>query len=70
MKQSDTDPLHAKILELTQDLNEHVITLRDYATSPGNAWLAKGQIQTIATLLSDIENVVDQIRRTDAGPSH
>jgi hypothetical protein len=61
-----TDPLRARILELTQDLNEKVITLRDYATTPGNAWLAKGEIQSISAMLSDIETIVEQIQKTES----
>ncbi|MEO7617527.1 MAG: hypothetical protein ABIS59_01665 [Candidatus Saccharibacteria bacterium] len=61
-----TDPLRARILELTQDLNEKVTTLRDYATTPGNAWLAKGEIQSISAMLSDIETIVEQIQKTES----
>lgn len=61
-----TDPLRARILELTQDLGEKVTTLRDYATTPGNAWLAKGEIQSIMSMLSDIETIVDEIKQTES----
>ena len=60
------DPLRARILELTQDLNEKVTTLRDYATTPGNAWLAKGEIQSISAMLSDIETIVDEIKSSES----
>lgn len=66
MKKPEIDPLQARILELTQDLSEKVITLRDYATTPGNAWLAKGEIQSISSLLSDIEMLVDEIKLSDS----
>jgi len=62
MKKPETDPLRARILELTQDLGEKVTTLRDYATTPGNAWLAKGEVQSIMSMLSDIETIVDEIK--------
>ena len=60
------DPLRARILELTQDLNEKVTTLRDYATTPGNAWLAKGEIQSISAMLSDIETIVNEIKSSES----
>jgi hypothetical protein len=66
MKSPQIDPLQARVLELTQDLNEKVITLRDYATTPGNAWLAKGEIQSITSLLSDIETLVDEIKQNES----
>ena len=66
MKSSQIDPLQAQILELTQDLNEKVTTLRDYATTPGNAWLAKGEIQSITSLLSEIEMIVDEIKQGES----
>ena len=65
MKKPEIDPLRARILELTQDLGEKVTTLRDYATTPGNAWLAKGEVQSIMSMLSDIETIVDEIHKTD-----
>ncbi len=69
MKQPAIDPLHARILELTQDLNEKVTTLRDYATTPGNSWLAKGEIQSISSLLTDIEMIVDEIKFNESAES-
>ncbi len=66
MKKPEIDPLRARILELTQDLGEKVTTLRDYATTPGNAWLAKGEIQSITTTLSDIETIVDEIKTSES----
>ena len=65
MKKPEVDPLRARILELTQDLSEKVTTLRDYATTPGNAWLAKGEIQSITVMLNDIESIVDEIRQNE-----
>ncbi len=69
MKSSQIDPLQARVLELTQDLNEKVTTLRDYATTPGNAWLAKGEIQSITSILSDIEMLVDEIKLNESAAS-
>jgi hypothetical protein len=66
MKNPELDPLHAQVLELTQDLAEKVTTLRDYATTPGNAWLAKGEIQSITTMLSEIEMLVDEIKQNES----
>jgi hypothetical protein len=66
MKQTPVDPNRAKVLELCSDLQDKVITLRDYATTPGNAWLAKGELQSINTLLSEIEMTVEDIKQSDS----
>ena len=63
---TEVDPLRVRIIELTQDLSEKVTTLRDYATTPGNAWLAKGEIQSIMSMLSDIETIVDEIKQNES----
>jgi hypothetical protein len=46
-------------------VEERAQTLRDYATTPGNAWLAKGELQAIAQLVSDLETLLEQIKQAD-----
>ena len=66
MPKSPTDPLRARLLELTEDIQEHTAGLRDFATTPGNAWLAKGELQQLMTLLSDMESLLEDIKQSDA----
>lgn len=66
MSKTPVDPLRARLLELTQELTEHTVLLRDYASVPGNAWLAKGELQTINQLASDLESLLDDIKAADA----
>lgn len=65
MTKSLTDPLRVHLLELTEDIAEHVSMLRDFATTPGNAWLAKGELQQLTTLLSDMESLLEDIKQAD-----
>jgi hypothetical protein len=66
MPKSPADPLRVHLLELTEDIQEHTAGLRDFATTPGNAWLAKGELQQLMTLLSDMESLLEDIKQADA----
>jgi len=66
MPKHPTDPLRAHLLELTEDIQEHTAGLRDFATTPGNAWLAKGELQQLMSLLSDMETLLEDIKQSDA----
>jgi hypothetical protein len=59
------DPLRARFLELLEELTQHQNQLRDFATIPGNAWLAKGELQTMSTLMSDLEALLEDIKQQD-----
>lgn len=61
--QSPADPLRGQIIELCHKLEERAATLRDYATTPGNTWLAKGELQAITQLISEIDHLLDQIKQ-------
>jgi hypothetical protein len=65
MPNHQTDPLRVKLLELTEKINEHTGNLRDFATTPGNAWLAKGELQALMSLLSDMESLLEDIKQSD-----
>lgn len=62
---SVTDPLRVRCLELCQLLAEHTTTLRDYAMTPDNAWLAKGELQQITQVISDLETLLEDIKQAD-----
>lgn len=65
MPKQPTDPLRARLLELVQEIEEHAGSLRDFAIMPGNNWLAKGELQTLTTLLSDMEALLEDIKQAD-----
>ena len=65
MPKTPPDPLRVRLLELAQEIEEHVATLRDFAMIPGNAWLAKGELQTLSTLLSDMDTLLEDIKQAD-----
>ncbi|GAC1371536.1 MAG: hypothetical protein NVSMB39_5370 [Candidatus Saccharimonadales bacterium] len=64
-KRIPTDPLRGHLLELVDEIAEHTNGLRDFATTPGNAWLAKGELQQLMSLLSDMENLLEDIKQAD-----
>jgi hypothetical protein len=65
MTKQPVDPLRVRLLELTETINERTGQLRDFATIPGNAWLAKSELQTLQGLLSDMESLLEDIKQAD-----
>ncbi len=65
MAKQPVDPLRAQLLELTDKLQEHAAQLRDFGTTPGNVWLARSELQSLSTLLSDLEALLEEIRLAD-----
>ena len=59
-----SDKLRAECLELSATLIDHVKLLRDYATTPGNAWLAKGELSKVSTLTSELSELLEQLAET------
>jgi hypothetical protein len=45
-------------------LTNHVKLLRDYATTPDNVWLARSELSQIQQLVSEIEQLLTDINRT------
>ena len=66
MPKSPPDPLRARLLELAAEVEQHTAALRDFASSPGNAWLAKSEHQVLMNLLSDLETLLEDIKQADA----
>lgn len=65
MPKQPTDPLRTRLLELVQEIEQRAATLRDFAMIPGNAWLAKGELQTLNGLLSDMDALLEDIKQAD-----
>ena len=63
---SPTDPLRARCLELCEELATHNQALRDYALTPGDVWLAKNELQQAGQILSELEQLLNELKRSDA----
>ena len=66
MAKLPVDPLRSRLLELIEQLGDHAGQLRDYGSVPGNVWLARGELQNIGQLVSDLEGLLEDIKRSDA----
>ncbi|QQR52957.1 hypothetical protein IPG36_02495 [bacterium] len=66
MSKTPPDPLRIKLLELLDDAAMRQNALRDFASVPGNAWLAKAELQALMTTLSDLETLLNDIKANDA----
>jgi hypothetical protein len=65
MSKTPVDPLRVRLHDLTETISERVNNLRDFATSPGNAWLAKGELQSLEILLADVAELLEEIKEAD-----
>ena len=66
MPKSPTDPLRARLFEVTEQIERHTSQIRDFAVAPGNAWLAKSELQSLMSVLSDLESLLEDIKQADS----
>ena len=66
MKKSPSDELRAQCLELVSEMTDQLKLLRDYATTPGDAWLAKGELNKLNSAVSEMDSLLEQIKQADA----
>lgn len=66
MPKTPTDPLRTRLHDLTAEIETRLAHLRDFASSPGNTWLARGELQHLMALLSDMESLLEDIKQDDA----
>lgn len=59
------DSLREKIIERCEVLAEHVKLLRDYATTPDNVWLARGELNQIGERVGELEALLTQLKQVD-----
>ncbi len=59
------DTLRAQIIERSETLAEHVKLLRDYATTPDNVWLARGELNHISEYVGELEGLLTQLKQAD-----
>lgn len=65
MAKPGIEPKRARLLELIEQVTEHAGQLRDYGSVPGNTWLARGELQNLGQLVSDLESLLEEIRVSD-----
>ncbi len=53
-----------ELIELTQEIETNLKLLRDYAASPGDLWLARGQLSKINSQLAEIGKLLNDIEST------
>ena len=66
MARQPIDKNRVKLTELLEELGDRLGNMRDYAMVPGNSWLAKGELGTIAQLTSELEGVLEDIKEADS----
>lgn len=54
-----------QIIELCEQMVTHIKLLRDYATTPDNVWLARGELNQINELSGQAEELLQQIKNGD-----
>lgn len=52
----------AHLHDVATEMAEHVSLLRDYATTPGNVWLARSELNRIQELAGEVEKLLEQIK--------
>ena len=65
MKPTDAASLRQECHDLTIEATQYLKLLRDYAHSPGNAWLAKGELAKIRATIGEIDHLIEQIKQAD-----
>jgi len=66
MTKPQIDPLRVQLLEMIEEITDRSAQLRDYATTPGNAWLAQSELLAIGQLISELEALLEDIKQFDA----
>jgi hypothetical protein len=59
------DEHRAEYLLLCEQLLQRTTDMRNYAMKPGNAWLARGELAKLTTLLEEVEASLDKIKAAD-----
>ena len=50
-----------ELIELSQEIETHLKLLRDYASSPGDLWLARGELSKINSLMAEVSKLLNDI---------
>lgn len=60
------DDAQGQLIDLCEQLMAHVKLLRDYATTPDNVWLARGELNQIGEMTAEIDKILAEIKLADA----
>ncbi len=52
----------SKLLDSCEQLVAHVKLLRDYATTPDNIWLARGELNKINEMSAEVDALLTEIK--------
>jgi hypothetical protein len=61
----DIEDLRSHCLEVVAEMNGHLKLVRDYSVTPGNAWLARNELNIVGQLMTDLEASIDAIKRAE-----
>lgn len=61
----DSEPVR-ELIELTEELEKHLKLLRDYAASPGDLWLARGELTKSNSMIAEAGKLLDSIEGSEA----
>ena len=53
-----------QVIELCEQLAAHIKLLRDYATTPDNVWLARGELNRINEISAEVEKLLAELKAT------
>lgn len=59
------DKLRAQVQDITSEVIDQIKLIRDYATTPGNSWLAKNELTRIQAKMTELEELIDKIKQKD-----
>jgi hypothetical protein len=54
--------IRSQIQDLSAELIDQIKLIRDYATTPGNSWLAKNELTRLQSHMTDLEELINQIK--------
>lgn len=50
-----------ELFDICQSLEDHIRLARDYATTPGNTWMARDELNTIGRLVAELESKLSDL---------
>lgn len=57
-----TEDAQTMLHDACAQMADNVALLRDYATTPGNVWLARSELSRIQELAGEVEKLLEQIK--------
>ncbi len=59
------DRIRAQIQDISAEIVDQIKLIRDYATTPGNSWLAKNELTRLQARMTELEELIDKIKEKD-----